>query len=462
MDLCEYLEQVTGQMRCKKARDMVAEELKNHIEDQAESYEEFGLGKEEAQRRAVEQMGDPVEVGTSMDRIHRPKLDVRLILFIVLFTVLGVILQGLKMQSETIVNGASEWIGGKPGFLQICLNAGLGLLVMFAVMFLDYSVFGKHPKAVWCGLMALLLISAISDISFAWVGEQSLGLSFRDTNINLINTVLLLAFAALVYDYRNKGYKGILLCLFWLFAASILCTRIDGVSLAAGISFFAAGALVISFAVQKEWFQVKKGKGQILLWGSFIIPSILFLVGILTGVIGRSYQTARLRYFFNPETAAQGGGYVTLTMRERLAGLHLFGGSLAEGNETWWYSFNYVLERYGIAVGMILVAALALLFGRMLAGVLHQKNRLGSLLGVSCISYLVITTLLHILTSLTILPATSAFLPFVDMDSRNAVISSYLLLGIYLSVYRNTNILPEKQNEPAKRVRILVERVEKG
>lgn len=461
MDLHEYLEQVTGQMRCKKARDMVAEELKNHIEDQAESYEEFGLGKEEAQLRAVEQMGDPIEVGTSMDRIHRPKIDVRLILFIVMFTVLGVALQMLKQQSETTVNDAAQWIGGRPGLLSVCANAGIGLLVMFAVMFLDYSIFGKHPKLVWCGLLLLLLISAGFGITF-YSFDGALQMSFSNTNINILNAVLILSFAALVYDYRNKGYKGILLCLFWLFVASILCTRIQGVSLAAGISFFAAGTLVISFAVQKEWFRVKKGKGQLLLWGSWLIPAILLLAGILTGVIGRSYQTARIRYFFDPQMAAQGGGYVTLTMRERLAGLHFLGGSLSEGEANWWYSFNYVLEKYGIAVGIILVAALALLFGRMLAGILHQKNRLGSLLGISCISYLVITTLLHILTALTLVPATSAFLPFLDMDSRNAVISSYLLLGVYLSVYRNTNILPEKWNEPAKRVRILVERVEKG
>ena len=461
MDLHEYLEQVTGQMRCMKARDMVAEELKNHIEDQAESYEEFGLGKEEAQLRAVEQMGDPIEVGTSMDRIHRPKIDVRLILFIVMFTVLGVALQMLKQQSETTVNDAAQWIGGRPGLLSVCANAGIGLLVMFAVMFLDYSIFGKHPKLVWCGLLLLLLISAGFGITF-YSFDGALQMSFSNTNINILNAVLILSFAALVYDYRNKGYKGILLCLFWLFVASILCTRIQGVSLAAGISFFAAGTLVISFAVQKEWFRVKKGKGQLLLWGSWLIPAILLLAGILTGVIGRSYQTARIRYFFDPQMAAQGGGYVTLTMRERLAGLHFLGGSLSEGEANWWYSFNYVLEKYGIAVGIILVAALALLFGRMLAGILHQKNRLGSLLGISCISYLVITTLLHILTALTLVPATSAFLPFLDMDSRNAVISSYLLLGVYLSVYRNTNILPEKWNEPAKRVRILVERVEKG
>ena len=52
----EYLELVTVQMRCQKARDMVAEELAGHIEDQTETYLEFGLPYEEAAARAVEQL----------------------------------------------------------------------------------------------------------------------------------------------------------------------------------------------------------------------------------------------------------------------------------------------------------------------------------------------------------------------------------------------------------------------
>ena len=460
MDLHDYLEQVTGQMRCKKARDMVAEELKNHIEDQADGYEEFGLAREEAVARAVEQMGDPVEVGTSMDRIHRPRVDFRTILFVVLLTVIGIILQILKMQSEVTVNGAGQWIGGHAGITDILANAGLGLLIMFAVMFADYSFLGKHPAGVWFGFLLLLLFSLFLD--FNWAGMEAMGLSFRNTNLNLIGTALLLAFAALVYHYRNKGYKGILLCLFWLLTASFLNSRMDGVSLAAVISFFVTGVMVVSFAVQKEWFGVKKGKGPLLLWCTWLIPAVLLMAGLLSGVIGRTYQTERIRSFLDPARAASGGGYVTYTMREQLAGLRFFGAGTSESTSGWWYSFNYILEKYGIAVGILVIAGLAVLLGKMFAGVVRQNNRLGSLLGVSCISYLAVTTLLHILTSLTLLPATSAFLPFFDVDSRNAALSMYLLLGIYLSVYRNTSILPEEKNQARTRVRLLVEKAEKG
>ena len=73
MELNSYLEQLEEQIRNRKAKAEVIEEIRNHIEDQAEFYEKEGMSAEEAIEQAVRQMGDPVEVGIEMDRIHRPK-----------------------------------------------------------------------------------------------------------------------------------------------------------------------------------------------------------------------------------------------------------------------------------------------------------------------------------------------------------------------------------------------------
>lgn len=69
MKLDEYLNTVTEQIRCIKAREMVGEELRDHVLDQAEAYEAEGMFEEEALEKAIQDMGDPVETGTSLDRI---------------------------------------------------------------------------------------------------------------------------------------------------------------------------------------------------------------------------------------------------------------------------------------------------------------------------------------------------------------------------------------------------------
>lgn len=75
LDRQEYLKSLTEQIRTKRARTMVAEEVEAHIEDQKQDFMAHGLGEEEAESMAVIEMGDPVEAGVKLDRVHRPKMD---------------------------------------------------------------------------------------------------------------------------------------------------------------------------------------------------------------------------------------------------------------------------------------------------------------------------------------------------------------------------------------------------
>ena len=68
-----YLEAVRTQIRWKRARPVLAQELEQHLEDQRDSFVLAGNAPEEAERLAVQDMGDPVTVGTELDRVHRPR-----------------------------------------------------------------------------------------------------------------------------------------------------------------------------------------------------------------------------------------------------------------------------------------------------------------------------------------------------------------------------------------------------
>ena len=57
----EYLKTLLEQIRCKKARPYVKKELQDHIEDQIEANMQAGMDREQAEREAVRDMGDPVE-----------------------------------------------------------------------------------------------------------------------------------------------------------------------------------------------------------------------------------------------------------------------------------------------------------------------------------------------------------------------------------------------------------------
>ena len=74
----EYLHTLTEQIRCKMARGTIEQEINDHIEDQKEEFLSEGMSQTEAEEAAVREMGDPVEVGLEMDRIHKENIAIEI------------------------------------------------------------------------------------------------------------------------------------------------------------------------------------------------------------------------------------------------------------------------------------------------------------------------------------------------------------------------------------------------
>ena len=69
----DYLDTVSAQIRGRRVRPAAIRELEQHLEDQREEFLAGGHPPEEAERLAVEEMGDPAAVGAELDRLHRPR-----------------------------------------------------------------------------------------------------------------------------------------------------------------------------------------------------------------------------------------------------------------------------------------------------------------------------------------------------------------------------------------------------
>ena len=89
----EYLKILLEQIRCKKARPYIRQELQDHMEDQIEENIQAGMDHERAEKEAVKDMGDPVETGISLDRIHKPQIAWKLLLIISMISVVGILAQ---------------------------------------------------------------------------------------------------------------------------------------------------------------------------------------------------------------------------------------------------------------------------------------------------------------------------------------------------------------------------------
>ena len=91
MKYSEYMESLLEQIQNDRAKILVSEEITNHIEDQCEAYEMEGMNKHDALEEAVRQMGNPVDVGIELNKIHRARMPIKIMLFAIGIMLIGII-----------------------------------------------------------------------------------------------------------------------------------------------------------------------------------------------------------------------------------------------------------------------------------------------------------------------------------------------------------------------------------
>ena len=194
----EFIKNITDQIRCVRARDAVAKELSDHIRDQAESYEEAGTEHEEAVRRAIREMGDPVQIGVELDRIHRPQIDFRMIAMVFVFSLGGLILQyfGGGYTHLPNVNVAPMFVGL---FGRQCLILLLAFAVMVGVYFLDYTFIGRYGIWIYVGMTILFFTGTL-------VLSRVNG---RIPVMFMLTYLYIPAYVGVLYQLRGRGYAAV-------------------------------------------------------------------------------------------------------------------------------------------------------------------------------------------------------------------------------------------------------------
>ena len=69
----QFARTAAEQLRWKKARPLVEDELLTHLCDQRDALMAGGMDETAATAESLRLTGDPYEIGTELDRVHRPK-----------------------------------------------------------------------------------------------------------------------------------------------------------------------------------------------------------------------------------------------------------------------------------------------------------------------------------------------------------------------------------------------------
>lgn len=435
----EFIKTLTEQMRCVKAREGVAREMSDHILDQAAVYEESGVEHDKAVEMAVHEMGDPVEIGVSLDRIHQPQMNWKLILitFVLMMTGLAVMYSIYGMSTITS---------------RQCLFTAAGLAVVLAVNFIDYSVIGCF------GYLAYILMTAALFIC---------GLTLRRVNGRipaLANLVYLYApvFAGILYRLRSGGYGAVIKSIALIFLTSYLSAKFGG-STMIGLNIFMILLVMLFISVRKNMFQVNQ---RIVTFVTILLGILPFVLSfVMMHFLGDGFRKERIRAFLNRKEYNQTAGYIYSAIDAVLENLHLVG----KGSETAYAASdffdgnNLVLLRMMYAYGLITAIVLLLLFLIFAVCVMKivqsQKNQLGMLVSVSCFLVFVVNCFEGILVNFGLCPMTTVSIPFITFGGSVVFVYS-ILTGLVLSVYRYEKVMPSgtASQRPKWRLRVKLEK----
>ena len=448
----EYLHTLTEQIRCKMARGTIEKEINDHIEDQKEEFLGEGMSQTEAEEAAVREMGDPVEVGLEMDRIHRPTMAWGLIALIVGLSLAGYLLRSMMYQTVLGIEqsaGKTEelfWTVSSSWHTSLELPALLlGLVLMIGICYMDYTRIAVYAKPILIAYQVLLLVGL--QVAGAQINGSTryIIIPFGNFGLNLIDLLWLTIplFAAVLYSYRSQGYRAILKAILWMIIPSyFLIKRCQ--SLIAAMILEVIYCVVLAAAVYKGWFQVCK---KAVLTGIGVV--VVLIPVLLAGGIwcfGMAYQKERIAAIFSI------GDYAVDFPRVNVIREMISGSSAFHGNPQFKEFLTYVdgsvhllasvVAAYGILAGILLVLCLVVLILRFAKISLNQKNQLGMVMGTGCTALFLIQAIVFILENLGGVGEMGIYCPFFGIG-RSGMLVSYILLGLLLSICRYQKTAPE-------------------
>ena len=68
-----FIEKVAEQISDKHSRKLITAELESHLLDKIDYYVDIGYSKEEAEKRATEEMGNPEDTAVPLNALHQNK-----------------------------------------------------------------------------------------------------------------------------------------------------------------------------------------------------------------------------------------------------------------------------------------------------------------------------------------------------------------------------------------------------
>ena len=417
----QYLKIICEQIRWKKAHPLVSKEIEDHIMDQKNALIDKGVDEETAADQAIKEMGDPILIGSAFDRTYRPKIAWSII-----------VLTGVALLLGLAIRMFISYEANMPQMLmRSIMGTFLGIGCMTLAYFLDFTALGRFPKTIYFGLIAVtigaMMVSPVLHGQYFYA--QFLLLLFPT------------AFAGIIYHMRTKGYMGIILSGIFFAIPVVIGLMIPSFS---GLILYAITSLVLlTVAIEKGWFDVKKLYAMLLVYIPTLITSVIAIFTFLSS----PYRLARVKSAFDPSLDPMGVGYISMITRDMIANAKIFG--QGESGVTAGipvsivhtdFLLTYLIHRLGWISFVVVMAVIVALMFRSFMLCAKQKSVLGKLVSFSVLTTFTIQVVIYVASNLGFHIFSPLTLPLISYG-QIATIINMILIGLMLSVFKSGHLV---------------------
>ena len=449
----QFARTAAEQLRWKKARPLVEDELLTHLCDQRDALMAGGMDETVATAESLRLTGDPYEIGTELDRVHRPKTPAALFMLAA-----AIALSGLAF--IVLVSFADDIFA--PFITRQCVALLLGTAALLAAYFLDFTLLGRFALPLALVFHAALVLLSLLPLGGFWLFRYT----YVSTHILLrgLPPLLPLMFAVLLYALRGRRGWGVFAAFVCLAVQCMFCLRVPCL-LDLGFLFLCDSALLI-FCARNGWFGLGKKLETLLT----TLPLAADIVWVL--VLGANWFARQLAIVLDPHSYIDGHGYQTVVLRELLQNAKFIGpggvGPYSAQHLARWEGFGMVdLQAHALTLlvhrcGWLALIALVTLLTALLVLAFRRCRRQESMLA-RLVSYAVLLSfsaqaLAYLLSDLTLLPFSAAAFPLFTFGLRTLLVNM-TQLGFLLSTLRVGSVVRDKDVaagpvRPRRRLRI--------
>lgn len=445
MKIEEFLSCICEQIKYKPIREEISKEIEDHIEELKENFIEDDIDENTSEEKAIQQMGNAQEIGKQLNKIHKPRLDWKLVLITIILICFGFLVAFIKNNNIRLGEIQPNYVAK---YLYFTL---IGLIIGIVIYFVDYKKICKYSNIIYLLATITILWSAINGSLLNGRAFMRIGTIFVSTSVICV-PLYVIAFVGFLENV-NKQSKLKIECLsnININLIKIIVLSIISIILLLEIpslisAFILTLIYVITATIKIIDLKENRLKRILKLWGILAILGIILLSYLC---LESPYRINRFMVSFNPESDPAGGGWFGINRKTIIDSAHFFGEADNKSNaidlfdEGTNYAFISILAHCGWGISMAMVITIVLLSIKLIISAIKVKDIYGKLLVIGLSSMFIMQSIFNILMNLNLWIEADFNIPFVSYGGFNLIVN-IMCLALILSIYRKKDIIINK------------------